>query len=126
MHVCVTAQHCETLNQVLSLFSILADVDVDIVKPGQYRTDITASIILALPDALEEGGIRTPYLAWRYDNDDGLSIGDLLRAGPIGHVEAGLRTGNLYAPWPEGANRMIVGHLVGMHFAPTETARQAC
>ncbi|MBX7484154.1 UDP-N-acetylglucosamine 2-epimerase (non-hydrolyzing) [Qipengyuania sp. 6D47A] len=125
VHVCVTAQHREMLDQVLSLFDIAPDMDLNVMKPGQDLTDITANIILALRDVLNEG---------RYDRllvhgDTTTTMAGALAAFyaqvPVGHVEAGLRTGNLYAPWPEEANRMIVGRLADMHFAPTETSRQS-
>lgn len=123
--VCVTAQHREMLDQVLSLFEIVPDYDLNLMKPGQDLTDITASIITALRDVLK---------AKRYDRllvhgDTTTTMAGALAAFyaqvPIGHVEAGLRTGNLYAPWPEEANRMIVGRLADLHFAPTETSRQS-
>lgn len=123
--VCVTAQHREMLDQVLSLFDIEPDFDLNVMKPGQDLTDITANIILALRDVLQ---------AKRYDRllvhgDTTTTMAGALAAFyaqvPVGHVEAGLRTGNLYAPWPEEANRMIVGRLADLHFAPTETSRQS-
>lgn len=123
--VCVTAQHREMLDQVLSLFEIVPDFDLNVMKPGQDLTDVTANIILALRKVLK---------AKRYDRllvhgDTTTTMAGALAAFyaqvPVGHVEAGLRTGNLYAPWPEEANRMIVGRLADLHFAPTETSRQS-
>ncbi|MEN7538107.1 non-hydrolyzing UDP-N-acetylglucosamine 2-epimerase [Aurantiacibacter flavus] len=123
--VCVTAQHREMLDQVLSLFDIEPDFDLNVMKPGQDLTDITANIILALREVLT---------AKRYDRllvhgDTTTTMAGALAAFyaqvPVGHVEAGLRTGNLHAPWPEEANRMIVGRLADLHFAPTETSRQS-
>ena len=125
VEVCVTAQHREMLDQVLTLFDIVPDIDLDVMKPGQDLTDITSQIIVALRDVLK---------AKRYDRllvhgDTTTTMAGALAAFyaqvPVGHVEAGLRTGNLYAPWPEEANRMIVGRLADMHFAPTETSRQS-
>ena len=125
VHVCVTAQHREMLDQVLSLFEIVPDIDLDIMKPGQDLTDITANIILALRDVLKEG----TYDRLLVHGDTTTTMAGALAAFyaqvPVGHVEAGLRTGNLYAPWPEEANRMIVGRIADMHFAPTQTARQS-
>lgn len=123
--VCVTAQHREMLDQVLALFDIVPDFDLDVMKPGQDLTDITSNIILAMRDVLK---------AQRYDRllvhgDTTTTMAGALAAFyaqvPVGHVEAGLRTGNLYAPWPEEANRMIVGRLADLHFAPTQTARRS-
>jgi len=125
LQVCVTAQHREMLDQVLSLFDIVPDIDLDIMKPGQDLTDITANIILALRDVLKEG----TYDRLLVHGDTTTTMAGALAAFyaqvPVGHVEAGLRTGNLYAPWPEEANRMIVGRIADMHFAPTQTARQS-
>ena len=125
VHVCVTAQHREMLDQVLSLFDIVPDIDLDIMKPGQDLTDITANIILALRNVLKDGA----YDRLLVHGDTTTTMAGALAAFyaqvPVGHVEAGLRTGNLYAPWPEEANRMIVGRLADMHFAPTQTSQQS-
>ncbi|WP_374408331.1 non-hydrolyzing UDP-N-acetylglucosamine 2-epimerase [Pelagerythrobacter sp.] len=125
VEVCVTAQHREMLDQVLSLFDIVPDVDLNVMKPGQDLTDITASIVLALRDVLKQRS----YDRLLVHGDTTTTMAGALAAFyaqvPVGHVEAGLRTGNLYAPWPEEANRMIVGRLADMHFAPTETSRQS-
>lgn len=123
--VCVTAQHREMLDQVLSLFDIVPDFDLDLMKPGQDLTDITANIITALRDVLKQ----KPYDRMLVHGDTTTTMGAALAAFyaqvPVGHVEAGLRTGDLYAPWPEEANRMIVGRLADLHFAPTETSRHS-
>ncbi|MBD2841043.1 non-hydrolyzing UDP-N-acetylglucosamine 2-epimerase [Erythrobacter rubeus] len=125
LDVCVTAQHREMLDQVLSLFDIAPDFDLDVMKPGQDLTDITANIIVALRDVLKNGG----YDRLLVHGDTTTTMAGALAAFyaqvPVGHVEAGLRTGNMYEPWPEEANRMIVGRLADLHFAPTETARQS-
>lgn len=123
--VCVTAQHREMLDQVLSLFNIKPDFDLNIMKPGQDLTDVTSNIILALREVLN---------AKKYDRllvhgDTTTTMAGALAAFyaqvPVGHVEAGLRTGNIYAPWPEEANRMIVGRIADLHFAPTQTSRRS-
>lgn len=123
--VCVTAQHRQMLDQVLSLFGIEPDFDLNVMKPGQDLTDITANIILALRDILKDG----QYDRLLVHGDTTTTMAGALAAFyaqiPVGHVEAGLRTGNIYAPWPEEMNRMIVGRIADMHFAPTETARQS-
>lgn len=123
--VCVTAQHRQMLDQVLSLFGITPDFDLNVMKPGQDLTDITASILLALRDLLRDGH----YDRLLVHGDTTTTMAGALAAFyariPVGHVEAGLRTGNIHAPWPEEMNRMIVGRIADMHFAPTETSRRS-
>ncbi|MDD2728280.1 non-hydrolyzing UDP-N-acetylglucosamine 2-epimerase [Malikia sp.] len=123
--VCVTGQHRQMLDQVLELFDIRPDHDLNIMKPGQDLTDITSNILL---------GMRQVLKAQRYDmvlvhGDTTTTMAAALAAFyekvPVGHVEAGLRTGNIYAPWPEEMNRSLVGRLAALHFAPTERARQS-
>ena len=125
VHVCVTAQHREMLDQVLSLFDIAPDIDLNVMKPGQDLTDITTNIILALRDVLKEGRYDRLLVHGDTTTTMAAAIAAFYAQVPIAHVEAGLRTGNLYAPWPEEANRMIVGRLADLHFAPTETSRQS-
>ncbi len=121
--VCVTAQHRQMLDQVLHLFDIQPDFDLDLMKPGQNLSDITSGVLLGLksvltqwrPDAvLVHGDTSTTFAA---------SLAAFYRRVPVGHVEAGLRTGNLYSPWPEEANRRLTSVLAQWHFAPTETSR---
>ncbi|MDR2226316.1 MAG: UDP-N-acetylglucosamine 2-epimerase (non-hydrolyzing) [Providencia sp.] len=122
--VCVTAQHREMLDQVLKLFEITPDYDLNIMKPGQDLTDITCRILEGLksvfadfqPDVVLVHGDTATTMA--------TSLAAFYHRIPVGHVEAGLRTGNLYSPWPEEANRKIAGHLAMYHFAPTENSRQ--
>lgn len=122
--VCVTAQHREMLDQVLRLFSIVPDYDLNIMKPGQGLTEITCRILEGLkpvlesfkPDVVLVHGDTTTTLA--------ASLAAFYQRIPIGHVEAGLRTGDLLSPWPEEANRTLTGHLANYHFAPTENSRQ--
>ncbi|KPD04318.1 non-hydrolyzing UDP-N-acetylglucosamine 2-epimerase [Moellerella wisconsensis] len=121
--VCVTAQHREMLDQVLQLFEITPDYDLNIMKPGQDLTDITCRILSGLkavfadfkPDVVLVHGDTATTMA--------TSLAAFYHRIPVGHVEAGLRTGNLYSPWPEEANRKIAGHLAMYHFAPTENSR---
>ncbi len=123
--VCVTAQHRQMLDQVLDLFAITPDFDLDIMTPGQDLTDITAAILLALRgiltadphDRLLVHGDTTTTMA--------AALAGFYARVPVAHVEAGLRTGNPLAPWPEEMNRSLVGRLADLHFAPTETARHA-
>ena len=112
------------LDQVLKLFEITPDYDLNIMKPGQDLTDITCRILEGLkgvfadfqPDVVLVHGDTATTMA--------TSLAAFYHRIPVGHVEAGLRTGNLYSPWPEEANRKIAGHLAMYHFAPTENSRQ--
>ena len=122
--VCVTAQHREMLDQVLNLFSIVPDYDLNIMQPGQGLTEITCRILEGLkpilaefkPDVVLVHGDTTTTIA--------TSLAAFYQRIPVGHVEAGLRTGDLYSPWPEEANRTLTGRLAMYHFAPTENSRQ--
>ncbi|MFS1161230.1 non-hydrolyzing UDP-N-acetylglucosamine 2-epimerase [Aeromonas salmonicida] len=122
--VCVTAQHREMLDQVLELFDITPDYDLNIMCPGQTLNDITAKILTKLKPVLQEfkpdvvlvhGDTATTFAA---------SLAAYYEQIKVGHVEAGLRTGNIYSPWPEEANRKLTGSLASYHFAPTATSRQ--
>lgn len=120
--VCVTAQHREMLDQVLDLFDITPDEDLNTMEHGQDLTDITSSILISIrtvykkykPDLVLVHGDTTTTLA--------CSIAAFYADIPIGHVEAGLRTNNIYAPFPEEFNRQIVSKLAKIHFAPTESS----
>ena len=122
--VCVTGQHREMLDQVLALFSIRPEFDLNIMKPGQDLTDVTTAILQGMkgvfskfkPDiVLVHGDTATTFAA---------SLAAYYQQIPVAHVEAGLRTGNLYSPWPEEANRKLTGALATLNFAPTETSKQ--
>lgn len=121
--ICVTGQHRQMLDQVLNLFALKPDFDLNIMKPGQDLTDVTSSVLQGMRQVLRD---------WRPDavlvhGDTATSMASCLASYyeqvPVGHVEAGLRTGNLYSPWPEEANRKITGALARWHFAPTETSK---
>ncbi|WP_447746949.1 non-hydrolyzing UDP-N-acetylglucosamine 2-epimerase [Pseudomonas nicosulfuronedens] len=121
--VCVTGQHREMLDQVLDLFEIKPDFDLNIMKPGQDLTDVTTAILQGMkhvfnsykPDVvLVHGDTATTFAA---------SLACYYQQIPVAHVEAGLRTGNIYSPWPEEANRKLTGALANLHFAPTSTSR---
>lgn len=122
--VCVTAQHREMLDQVLNLFHIVPDYDLDIMRHGQDLTEITCRVLEGLksvladfkPDMVLVHGDTTTTLA--------ACLAAFYQRIPIAHVEAGLRTGDLYSPWPEEANRALTGRIANYHFAPTERARQ--
>lgn len=122
--VCVTGQHREMLDQVLDLFELVPDHDLNIMKPGQDLTDVTTAILQGMkavlakekPDiVLVHGDTATTFAA---------TLAAYYQQIPVGHVEAGLRTGNIYSPWPEEANRKLTGSLAELHFAPTESSRQ--
>ncbi len=122
--VCVTAQHRQMLDQVLHLFSIVPDYDLNIMKPGQGLTEITCRILEGLKPILTE--FRPDVVLVHGDTTTTIatSLAAFYQRIPVGHVEAGLRTGDLYSPWPEEANRTLTGHLAMYHFAPTELSRQ--
>lgn len=124
-HVCVTAQHREMLDQVLALFDIVPEYDLNIMQPGQDLTDITSRIILALRDILKDGGYDRLLVHGDTTTTMAASLAAFYAQITVGHVEAGLRTGNIYAPWPEEMNRSIVGRIAQLHFAPTKTARDS-
>ncbi|MCF6189012.1 MAG: UDP-N-acetylglucosamine 2-epimerase (non-hydrolyzing) [Cocleimonas sp.] len=118
--VCVTAQHREMLDQVLDLFEIKPDYDLNIMKAKQGLTEITTNILLGLKQVLEDykpdiilvhGDTATTFAA---------SLAAFYQQIPVGHVEAGLRTGNIYSPWPEEANRKLTSAITQYHFAPTK------
>ncbi len=121
--VCVTAQHREMLDQVTKLFNIFPDFDLDLMRPGQDLTDITRSVL---------SGMREVFRSWLPDwvlvhGDTATTLAASLAAYyskiSVGHVEAGLRTGNIYSPWPEEVNRRVTAVISKVHFAPTESAK---
>ncbi|WP_409308311.1 non-hydrolyzing UDP-N-acetylglucosamine 2-epimerase [Pectobacterium sp. B1J-3] len=122
--ICVTAQHREMLDQVLRLFNITPDYDLDIMQPGQSLSEISCRILAGLEPVMAE--FKPDLVLVHGDTTTTLttSLAAFYQRIPVGHVEAGLRTGNLYSPWPEEANRKLTGHLAMYHFAPTENARQ--
>ncbi|WP_407439229.1 non-hydrolyzing UDP-N-acetylglucosamine 2-epimerase [Lelliottia sp.] len=122
--VCVTAQHREMLDQVLTLFSIVPDYDLNIMKPGQGLTEITCRILEGLKPILESFKPDVVLVHGDTTTTIATSLAAFYQRIPVGHVEAGLRTGDLYSPWPEEANRTLTGHLAMYHFAPTENSRQ--
>jgi UDP-N-acetylglucosamine 2-epimerase (non-hydrolysing) len=121
--VCITAQHREMLDQVLTLFSIRPDFDLDIMKPGQDLTDITCNVLFGVREVLKSW--RPDWVLVHGDTTTALatSIASYYEKIPVGHVEAGLRTGNIYSPWPEEMNRCVVGSISTIHFSPTEVAK---
>lgn len=120
--VCVTAQHREMLDQVLQLFDIEPDYDLNIMKPGQDLTDVTSSILLGLRSVLQE--FQPDFVLVHGDTATTLAatLASYYQQVKVGHVEAGLRTNNIYSPWPEEGNRKLTGALANLHFAPTTTS----
>ncbi len=121
---CVTAQHREMLDQVLDLFEIVPDYDLNLMKTGQTLNDVSARILLELKPVLQEfkpdvvlvhGDTATTFSA---------ALAAYYEKIAVGHIEAGLRTGNIHSPWPEEGNRRLTGVLAKYHFAPTETSKQ--
>lgn len=121
--VCVTAQHREMLDQVLSLFEIRPDFDLDIMRPGQDLFDVTSNVLLGLKPVLEE--VRPDIVLVHGDTTTTMAaaLASYYCGVKVGHVEAGLRTHNKYAPFPEEVNRQVAGVLTDIHFAPTGTSQ---
>lgn len=120
--VCVTGQHRQMLDQVLELFNLTPDFDLNLMKPGQTLSDVTSGVLKGLEAVFEEwlpdvvlvhGDTATTFAA---------SLAAYYHKVKIGHVEAGLRTGDIYSPWPEEANRKLTGALANYHFAPTQSS----
>lgn len=124
-HVCITGQHREMLDQVTGLFGITAHHDLAVMREGQDLYGVTMAILGGLKPVLAE---TAPDIVLVH-GDTATTLAATLAAYyariPVGHVEAGLRTGNLYSPWPEEGNRRVTGALAALHFAPTETSRQS-
>ena len=122
VRVAVTAQHREMLDQVLRLFRIEPEYDLNVMKPGQGLSEITAAVLAGLKPVLEE--FSPDLLLVHGDTTTTLSasLAAYYQQIPLGHVEAGLRTGNIYSPWPEEINRKVTGTIAQLHFAPTEKA----
>lgn len=122
VRVAVTAQHREMLDQVLHLFGIEPDYDLNVMKPGQGLTEITAAVLAGLKPVLEEFGPDLLLVHGDTTTTLSASLAAYYQQIPVGHVEAGLRTGNIYSPWPEEINRKVTGTIARLHFAPTEKA----
>lgn len=120
--ICVTAQHRQMLDQVLSLFEITPDFDLDIMKPGQSLSSITTSILNGLRPILRELAPEIVLVHGDTTTTFAAALAAFYEQIKVGHVEAGLRTGDLYSPWPEEANRKLTSVLTEYHFAPTEKA----
>ena len=122
--VCVTGQHREMLDQVLRLFDITPEYDLNIMKPNQDLYDITSRILLGMRDVLKE--VQPDIVLVHGDTTTSMAaaLAAFYQQIPVGHVEAGLRTGNIYSPWPEEMNRLMTGRIASVHFSPTPLAMQ--
>jgi len=122
--VCVTAQHREMLDQVLDFFQITPDYDLDLMKPGQDLYDLTSGILLKIKPIFEDCKPDVVLVHGDTATTFATSLAAYYQKIKIGHVEAGLRTGKLYSPWPEEGNRRLTGILTNYHFSPTETSKK--
>ena len=122
--VCVTAQHREMLDQVLDIFDIKPDYDLNIMKQGQDLYDITSRVLLGLRDVLNETNPDVVLVHGDTTTSTAAALAAFYKQIPVAHVEAGLRTNNIYSPWPEEMNRRITGRIATYHLAPTELSRQ--
>ncbi|MFM0395716.1 non-hydrolyzing UDP-N-acetylglucosamine 2-epimerase [Paraburkholderia phytofirmans] len=122
--VCVTGQHREMLDQVLALFQVRPHFDLNVMKRGQDLYGMTTAIMLGMRDVLNDCRPDLVLVHGDTTTTVAASLASFYQRIPVGHVEAGLRTGDLLSPWPEEANRKLTGALAALHFAPTEWARQ--
>ncbi len=122
--VCVTGQHREMLDQVLDIFEIKPDYDLNIMQPGQDLYDVSSRILLGMRDVLATEKPDLVLVHGDTSTSTFVALAAFYQQIPVGHVEAGLRTYNIYSPWPEEMNRQLNGRLCTWHFAPTEQARQ--
>ena len=122
--VCVTGQHREMLDQVLHIFEVTPDYDLNIMKQGQDLYDVTARVLVGMRDVLKE--VQPDVVLVHGDTTTSMAaaLAAFYQQIPVGHVEAGLRTHNIYSPWPEEINRQITGRIATFHFAPTPLSRQ--
>lgn len=122
--VCVTAQHRQLLDQVMDVFHLTADYDLDIMQQGQDLYDITSRVLLSMKDVLRQARPELVLVHGDTTTSTAAALAAFYQQIPVGHIEAGLRTGNIYSPWPEEMNRQITGRIASYHFAPTETSRE--
>lgn len=117
--VCVTGQHREMLDQVLEIFEVFPDYDLNIMKQGQDLTDVTARVLTGMRDVLKEVKPEVVLVHGDTTTSTAAALAAFYQQIPVGHVEAGLRTHNIYSPWPEEMNRQITGRIAQYNFAPT-------
>ena len=122
--VCVTGQHREMLDQVLRLFDIVPDYDLNIMKQGQDLYDVTARVLMGMRDVLKQAQPDIVLVHGDTTTSTAAALAAFYQQIPVGHVEAGLRTHDIYSPWPEEMNRQITGRIATYHFAPTPLAQE--
>ena len=122
--VCVTGQHREMLDQVLHLFDIKPDYDLNIMKQGQDLYDVTSRVLLGMRDVLKEANPDVVLVHGDTTTSTASALAAFYQQIPVGHVEAGLRTHDIYRPWPEEMNRLITGRIATYHFSPTALSKQ--
>ena len=122
--ICITGQHRQMLDQVLRLFDIRPDYDLDIMRQGQDLYDVTARILTGMRGVLEEVCPDVVLVHGDTTSSTAAALAAFYRQIPVGHVEAGLRTHDIYSPWPEEMNRQLTGRIATYHFAPTPLSRQ--
>ena len=122
--VCVTGQHREMLDQVLHIFDITPDYDLNIMKQGQDLYDVTSRVLLGMRDVLKEAQPDVVLVHGDTTTSTAAALAAFYQQIAVGHVEAGLRTRNIYSPWPEEMNRQLTGRIATYHFAPTQLSRQ--
>ena len=123
VEVCVTGQHREMLDQVLSVFDVVPDADLRVMRPNQTLAGVTGMILTAMDEYLTKSKPDMVIVQGDTTTVMTAALAAFYHHIAIAHVEAGLRTGDLYSPWPEEGNRIIAGHLADLHFCPTETSR---
>ncbi len=122
--VCVTGQHRQMLDQVLAIFDIKPDYDLNIMKQGQDLYDVTARVLTGMRDVLDEANPDVVLVHGDTTTSTAAALAAFYKQIPVGHVEAGLRTHNIYSPWPEEMNRQITGRIATYNFAPTPLSRE--
>lgn len=122
--VCLTGQHREMLDQVMDIFNIQGDYDLNIMKQGQDLYDVTARVLVGMRDVLREVKPDVVLVHGDTTTSTAAALAAFYQQIPVGHVEAGLRTHNIYSPWPEEMNRQLTGRIATYHFAPTSLSRQ--
>ncbi len=121
--MCVTAQHRQMLDQVLQIFGIVPDYDLDIMQAGHDLYDVTARVLVGMREVLKSAKPDVVLVHGDTSTSTAAALAAFYQQIPVGHVEAGLRTGNIYSPWPEEMNRRLTGRLASLHFAPTPLSR---
>ena len=122
--ICVTGQHREMLDQVLNIFEIVPDYDLNIMKQEQDLYDVTAKVLTGIRDVLKEAEPDVVFVHGDTTTSMATALATFYQQIPVGHVEAGLRTHNIYSPWPEEMNRQLTGRIATYHFSPTLLSKQ--